>query len=96
MILILNFGFHIFLITIDIFLIIITMRHILHWTIYWRRLQLNITVYVMNRPVLNWPCDEPSTWWTDRVESTGDETTGDEQTGHQHLSLWWKSKLLQS
>jgi len=53
------------------------MCHILYWTIYWRRLQLNITVFVMNRPVLNWPCDEPSTWWTDR-----DESTSDEQTGH--------------
>jgi len=41
----------------------------------WRRSQ-NETVLVMNRPVLNWSCDEPSTWWTDRVESTGDETTG--------------------
>ena len=37
---------------------------------------LNITVFVMNRPVLKWSCDEPSTWWTDRVESTCDETTG--------------------
>jgi len=38
--------------------------------------------YGMNRPVLNWPCDEPSTWWTDRVESTCDEPTGDETTGN--------------
>jgi len=25
---------------------------------------------------VEWTCDEPSTWWTDHVESTGDETTG--------------------
>jgi len=34
----------------DIFPIIITVCHILYWTIYWRRLQPNITVIVMNRP----------------------------------------------
>jgi len=84
-ILILNFSLDIFLITVIQYRRFPDNNYHVPDTllsIHWRRLQ-NITVFVMNRPVLNWPCDELSTWWTDRVESTCDESTGDETTGHQ-------------
>jgi len=47
----------------------------------------------MNRPVLNWPCDEPSTWWNDRVISTGDEPTGHRKHLLQITFFWTALKL---